>query len=431
MPRTSTNFICQQCGYVSPSFLGKCPNCESWNSFLEEISHKTHGTHETHGSHVRSVKLSEIKAEALKRAATNISELDRVLGGGIVPGMAVLLAGEPGIGKSTLLMELAKKWTGPLLYVAGEESASQIKIRAERLGVKSETMAILEQTDADIVCQAVKDIPQGGLAVIDSIQTMTTADLIGTAGSVGQVRECASRLIAATKAAQMPLFLVGHVTKDGTIAGPKVLEHIVDTVLTLEGDKYSGLRLLRTNKNRFGPTDEVGVFNMVDKGLEAVADVDKLLADTKSDPKPGSCLTIAMEGTRPMLVEIQALVTGTPLPSPRRVASGVDYNRLQTIIAILQKRLNLPLYSHDIYVSVAGGLRLEEPAIDLSIALAILSSFRNRPLPPRTLAIGELDLLGNIRAVNNLERRIKEAQTRGFKNILSAETLASLINFHL
>lgn len=355
----------------------------------------------------------EVKVEQTKRVSTGVGELDRVLGGGLVPGMAVLLAGEPGIGKSTLLLQLAEKINGAVLYVAGEESAAQIKIRAGRLGVKAENLLVLETSDVDGVI-----LDKARLVIVDSIQTMTTGDLTGTAGSVGQVRECAARLIRETKALGTPLFIVGHVTKEGAIAGPKVLEHIVDTVLMVEGERYEGLRLIRTSKNRFGPTDEVGVFLMTDKGL-VPTETDKLFS-INDGKNPGSCLTMAMEGTRPMLVEIQALVTATPLPSPRRVASGVDYNRLLTIVAILQKRLNLPLFRQDIYVSVAGGLKLSEPAVDLPIALSILSSFRNKPLLAKTLAIGELDLLGNVRPVNSLEKRIKEAKTRGFKNILAA-----------
>lgn len=425
MAKVVTNFVCQQCGYISPSFLGRCPNCESWNSFVETVE-KADSRERTalRGTQAKLIKLSEVKTEATGRISTGILELDRVLGGGLVQGMAVLLAGEPGIGKSTLLLQLTEKIRGAVLYVAGEESASQIKIRASRLGVKVDNLLVLEETDVDAIL-----IDKASLVIVDSIQTMVTADLAGTAGTVGQVRECASRLIRAAKIVGIPIFLVGHVTKEGAIAGPKVLEHIVDTVLTVEGERYEGLRLIRASKNRFGPTDEVGVFLMTDRGL-VPTETDKLfsVADGKN---PGACLTIAMEGTRPMLVEIQALVTSTPLPSPRRVATGVDFNRLQTIVAILQKRLNLPLFREDIYVNVAGGLKLSEPAVDLPIALAILSSFRNKPLPLKTLAIGELDLLGNIRLVNSLEKRIKEAKVRGFKNILSKITLSSIQNFYL
>lgn len=424
MSKTSSTFVCQQCGYQSPSFLGKCPNCDSWNSLVEEIEIKSpHSASASRGAQgAKPIKLSEIKTTQTSRVSTGISELDLVLGGGIVPGMTVLVSGEPGIGKSTLLLELASKVNGAVLYVAGEESASQIKIRAERLKIKTENLLILEETDVDAIRTLFdKDSPFSkdlGLIIVDSIQTLTTTDLSGTAGSVGQVRECASRLIKAAKLAGIPLFLVGHVTKEGAIAGPKVLEHAVDTILNLEGEKFTSLRLLRTTKNRFGPTDEVGIFKMQDCGL--IATMPEL---PNTNIQAGSCLTVTMEGTRPILAEIQALVTSTPLPVPRRVASGVNYNRLQTIVAILQKRLNIPLYKEDIYVSVAGGLKIEEPAIDLAIALAILSSYKNKPLPSKSLAIGELDLLGQVRKVNSQERRIKEAKKLGFTTILSSLTL--------
>lgn len=409
------------------------------------------------------INLSEIRSEQISRISTGLVELDRVLGGGVVPGMAILLAGEPGIGKSTLLLELCKNWsnlsnltnlTNSVLYVAGEESASQIKVRAQRLNVVTQKAIILESTDVDTVIGVVSNLkspdyakaspgkqisnPKSsetpilnlGLVIVDSIQTLTTSDLEGPAGSVGQVRECAARLIKVTKELGLPLILVGHVTKEGTIAGPKVLEHIVDTILTVEGDRFEGLRIVRTTKNRFGPTDEVGVFQMTEGGL-VPADVADLtnLADLAN--LPGSCLTVMMEGTRPMVVEIQALVTSSPLPSPRRVASGVDYNRLQTVIAILQKRLNLPLYKEDVYVSVSSGLKISEPAADLAMALAIVSSYRNKALAPRSVAIGELDLLGNVRRVNNLERRIKEAKAMKLTDIISLDSLKSLAEFKL
>ena len=344
-----------------------------------------------------------------------------------MPGMAVLLAGEPGIGKSTLLLELcdsvgarssrpngkgSEDPTPTILYIAGEESASQIKIRAQRLGVSGKGLEILETTDVDEIANY--PIANCQLIIVDSIQTLTTDDLSGTAGSVGQVRECANRLIQTTKNLGIPLILVGHVTKDGTIAGPKVLEHIVDTVLTIDGDKYSSLRIVRTSKNRFGPTDEVGIFEMKDSGLVAT---EPSLPIESTDS--GSCLTIIMEGTRPILAEVQALVTSTPIPNPRRVASGVDHNRLLTICAILQKRLNIPLYKEDVYVSVSGGLKITEPAGDLAIALAILSSYHSKPLPPKSVAFGELDLLGNVRRVSSEEKRAKEAKLRGLTHRLS------------
>lgn len=427
MAKSTTDFVCQQCGYLSPSYLGKCPNCGEWNSFVEQITEvRNKRSKMKNVPSSKPVRLNEVKAAQTARISTGISELDLVLGGGIVPGMAVLISGEPGIGKSTLLLEVAAKINGAVLYVAGEESASQIKIRSSRLGIKAENLLVLESTDVDVITAVVDQTKEVGLSliIVDSIQTLVTADLTSTAGSVGQVRECASRLIIASKQAAIPLFLVGHVTKEGAIAGPKVLEHAVDTILNLEGERYTSLRLLRTTKNRFGPTDEVGIFEMGDAGL--VATVPTV---PEANSQPGSCLTITMEGTRPILAEIQALVTSTPLPMPRRVASGINYNRLQTIVAILSKRLNIPLYKEDVYVSVAGGLKIEEPAVDLAVALAILSSFRNKPLPAKAVAIGELDLLGNVRRVNSLERRIKEAKKLGFTHLITAQTAASLVQY--
>lgn len=435
MPKASTNFVCQQCGYISPSYLGRCPNCDAWNSFVETplrpYGSRGQTAHKGMSQPALTINLNEIKSEAVKRNSTGIPELDQVLGGGIVPGMALLLAGEPGIGKSTLLLELAKNYPGKVVYVAGEESASQIKIRADRLGVKSTNIAVLEETDTDVIAETISSVNLSDsrtpiLYIVDSIQTLASEDLTGTAGSVGQVREGAARLIAASKPKRIPLFIVGHVTKEGSIAGPKVLEHIVDTVLTIEGDRFAGLRLIRTSKNRFGPTDEVGIFEMTDKGLTAVQNPTKLFTEKADASLPGSALTITMEGTRPILAEIQALVTDTPIPSPRRVASGVDHNRLLTIVAILQKRLNIPLYKEDVYVSVAGGLRIDEPGADLAIALAIISSYRNKALPKNTVSIGELDLLGNLRPISGLERRVKEAKKLGFANLLSPQTLKSL-----
>ncbi len=398
------------------------------------------------------VGLTTIKKEAHgMRTTTKISELDRVLGGGIVPGMSILLAGEPGIGKSTLLLQLAdnvsargsvghfppeKTHKGPLLggppvpvtprevagaviYVAGEESATQIAGRAARLGVKSAAILVLEETDVDsIVASIPTDVD---LVIVDSIQTLTTSDLTGTAGSVGQVRECANRLTSFAKANNVPMFIVGHVTKEGTIAGPRVLEHMVDTVLWFEGERRELLRVIRAIKNRFGPTDEVGIFSMEEKGLIQVENPSNLFMG-QAGKVSGSVITVVMEGTRPILVEVQALVSPTKLAMPRRSATGVDARRLELIIAVLGRRVGIPLWDYDIFVNIAGGIKIEEPASDLAVALAIASAFYDKPISPGSFAVGEVGLLGEIREVSQLERRIKEAKRLGFSTPVTAKT---------
>lgn len=432
MAKQQTFFVCQQCGAKTPKWVGKCPECGAWNSMVE-----TAVSLESQKSKAKSLKavtpltLSQIKSFKKPRILTGIDEFDRVLGGGIVPGSVILVAGEPGIGKSTLLLELAAKTGG--LYVSGEESLQQIKIRAERLrvftkgesafGGKSENLFFLTETDVDAIVGAIKEQK---LVIVDSIQTLYTEELSGMAGSVGQVRECANRLLKVAKSKDIPIFLIGHVTKEGTIAGPKVLEHLVDTVIYLEGERFGAARLLRVAKNRFGATDEVGVFEMTDKGMVAVSNPSKLFLAKGVGKVPGSAVAATLEGTRPLLVEIQALVVPTQLAIPRRVGQGVDYNRLQMIVAVLTKILRLPLGGFDIYVNVTGGLKIEEPAADLGIALAIYSSFKNIPLPPKTVCFGELGLLGEVREVGQMEKRKKEARRLGFTNIISSERFSSI-----
>ncbi|PJA49364.1 DNA repair protein RadA [Candidatus Shapirobacteria bacterium CG_4_9_14_3_um_filter_39_13] len=378
-------------------------------------------------------KLSQIKPADLRRIKTNISEFDRVLGGGppageagLVPGSVVLVAGEPGIGKSTLMLELGDEIGG--LYISGEESLHQIKLRAERLKIKGEKILFLSETDVDIILETIKNFKKEDFKVliVDSIQTLTTQDLTSSAGSVGQVRECASKLLRMAKSSNIAVFLIGHVTKEGMLAGPKILEHMVDTVLSLEGEKFGAFRLLRTTKNRFGATDEVGVFEMTDKGMVGIENPSKLFLSQRQKSVPGSVIVATMEGTRPVLVEIQALVTPTQLAIPRRVASGIDYNRLQLITAVLSKRLGLPLGNFDVLVNVAGGLRVEEPAVDLGAALAIYSSFKNLAIEPRVVVFGELGLLGEIRSVSQNNQRIKEAKRLGFVKIISPEKYSSI-----
>ena len=399
--------------------MGKCPECGTWNSLVETVTltgkgQGVKGKSRASGE-VKTVKLSEIKSIATKRIFTKISELDRVLGGGLVPGQVVLIAGEPGIGKSTLLTQISDK-LGDVLYVCGEESASQIAVRAKRLGVVSRNIQLLEDTDVDSVTDTISNMKDGDLQaiIVDSIQTMTTSDLSGMAGSVGQVRECAFRLLKAAKERGIPLFLVGHVTKEGTVAGPAVLAHIVDTVLWFEGDKTLTTRVLRAVKNRFGPTDEVGVFEMMDKGLMPIADLEKAFLEKGIKNVSGSIVTSVMQGTRPLLVEIQALVVPTKLAIPRRVAQGIDSRRLELLLAVLTRRCGLPVYDFDVFVNVAGGLKVTEPASDLAICLAVASSYFDKSISGKTIAVGEVGLLGEIREVVAQDKRLKEAGRMGF-----------------
>jgi DNA repair protein RadA/Sms len=430
-----SKYVCQQCGYESTGWLGKCPNCGEWNTLVEtivETSNRAQGANSGRKKQISKstnnpIKLSDIKQTATKRISTKISELDRVLGGGLVPGQVVLIAGEPGIGKSTLLTQISET-LGSVLYVCGEESATQVKVRADRLGIKKNNISLLEETDVDEVINTMNssltiDSLQGTTlqaVIIDSIQTMTTSDLSGMAGSVGQVRECANRLLHIAKSKNVPLFLVGHVTKEGTVAGPAVLAHIVDTVLWFEGDKTLTTRVLRAVKNRFGPTDEVGVFQMEDRGLIPVDNIEKAFLDKNQKSVSGSIVTSVMQGTRPLLVEIQALVVPTKLMIPRRVAQGIDSRRLELLLAVLTRRCGLPLYEFDVFVNVAGGLKVTEPASDLAICLAIASSYFDKPISGKTIAVGEVGLLGEIREVVAEEKRIKEAKRMGFTEGISS-----------
>lgn len=417
MPKTYSQYVCQQCGYSQVGWSGKCPNCNSWGSLVETvISQETKNSNLKSQSHnPKPINLTEIKSTATKRISTKIPELDRVLGGGLVPGQVVLLAGEPGIGKSTLLLQLADK-LGDLLYISGEESSVQIKIRADRLGIKKSSIKLLEGTDVDSFINIISTFQGATLkgVVIDSIQTMETSDLSGMAGSVGQVRECASRLMRIAKETGIPLFLVGHVTKEGTVAGPAVLAHIVDTVLWFEGDKSLTLRLLRSIKNRFGPTDEVGIFEMKDKGLISVDNSEKLFLSENRKAVTGSVITSVLEGTRPMLVEIQSLVVPSKLAFPKRTVQGIDSRRVEVILAVLTRRCGLPLYDYDVFVNVAGGIKVSEPSCDLAIALCLASSFFDKSIPEKLIAIGEVGLLGEIREVVAEEKRLREARRLGF-----------------
>jgi len=421
-----SKFACQQCGYESVGFLGKCPECGSWNSLIETIEQSTkYRVRSKNNKSVnqlasKPIKLSDIKASKTARISTKIPELDRVLGGGLVSGQVVLIAGEPGIGKSTILLEVSEK-LGNVLYVCGEESASQVKVRAERLSIKKTGISLLEDTNVDNVVEVVSSEANLSGVIVDSIQTMYTPDLSGMAGSVGQVRECAARLLRVCKEKEIPLFLVGHVTKEGTVAGPAVLAHIVDTVLWFEGDKTLTLRLLRAVKNRFGPTDEVGIFEMQDKGLISVTDTEKLFLEKSKKQVPGSVVTSILQGTRPILVEIQALVVPTKMAFAKRVAQGIDSRRLELLLAVLIRRCGLPLYDFDVFVNCAGGMKITEPGADLAIILAIASAYFDKPISNKTIALGEVGLLGEIREVMAQEKRMKEARRLGFTQVISSK----------
>lgn len=421
-----TEFVCQQCGNTTPKWMGKCPSCGEWNSLVETVVAKAKSSRKKTSSSVSAVKLTSIKGKELStRIPTKISEFDRVLGGGIVPGMVTLIAGEPGIGKSTLLLQLAEKIKGEVIYVSGEESASQIASRAARLGIKGDGITILPETDVDAVLDHVSDSSNPSLLIVDSIQTVTTQDLSGTAGSVGQVRETSARLIAFAKKTKTPIFMTGHVTKVGAIAGPRVLEHMVDTVCWFEGERSQFLRLLRAVKNRFGPTDEVGIFTMEDKGLVEVINPSKLfLSDDGS--APGAAKTALLEGTRPVIAEVEALVVPTRLAFPKRVGHGVSPRRLEILIAVLTRRAGLPLSDFDIFVNAVGGIKVSEPASDLAIALAISSSYFDKPLPKGMVAVGEVGLLGGIREVAAQEKRVKEAKRLGFNKPLTKKEVKTL-----
>ena len=426
--KSRTSFICQQCGNETPQWLGKCPSCGAWNSLVETTRFTPKGStaNTTIAKTVTPVILSTVKSVKSQRVSTKLTEFDRVLGGGIVPGGAILVAGDPGVGKSTLLLKLVGNVTG--LYVAGEESAQQVKLRAERLGINQESVSIVSETNVESIINSITHMPQKPtVIIIDSIQTLTSDNLEGVAGSVGQIRYSAQLLIQLAKQQQIPVFIVGHVTKEGTIAGPKILEHMVDVVCYFEGERYYQGRILRTLKNRFGPTDEVGIFEMVDNGLEEISNPSKLFLEGRVKNVPGSTVGVTLEGTRPLLVEIQSLVVSSQLAMPRRVVNGIDFNRLQVILAILQKRLNLPLGTFDVFVNVSGGLKLKEPATDLPVALSLISAFKNKALPADLASFGELGLLGELRRVQGEEKRIKEAQRLGFKTIISPTELRSLV----
>jgi DNA repair protein RadA/Sms len=421
MGKARTQFVCQQCGSTSPKWMGRCPDCGEWNTMVETIVESKERSPLSYAvPHTKPQPLSEVTADGLERVQLPMPEFCRVLGGGIVPGSLVLVGGDPGIGKSTLLLQvsaLLAETLGKVLYVSGEESAQQIKMRAQRLGIATDQLYLLTETNLNIILRHIQElVPK--TVVVDSIQAVYLDELESTAGSISQVRECASRLMQVAKGEGIPIFLVGHVTKAGAIAGPKVLEHIVDTVLYLEGDRFHAYRLLRSVKNRFGPTSEVGVFEMGSQGLIEVANPSEAFLAERLPNAAGSTIAITLEGTRPLLVEIQALASTTSFGLPRRRANGVDFNRLLLLVAVLNKRVGLRLSNQDIFVNVVGGLRINEPAADLAVATAIASSFKNAPVAADLAIVGEIGLSGELRAVGQLSKRLNEAAKLGFKRCL-------------
>ncbi len=419
MAKTKTHFTCQSCGLQSLKWLGKCPDCGAWNSLVEELETRGAVRRASWGASsgsARPVLLCDVVAEAEPRQRTGIQELDRVLGGGVVPGSLVLLGGDPGIGKSTLLLAALDRLSrfGPALYASGEESLTQTKMRADRLNVTSAGLHVFAETDAEKVLAAAESLKPTVLAV-DSIQTMYLSELGTAPGSIAQVREVSGRLMAFAKRTGVPTFIVGHVTKDGSIAGPRVLEHMVDTVLYFEGERGHSFRILRAHKNRFGSTNEIGVFEMKGSGLVEVADPSALFLAERPLGKPGSAVTSTVSGTRPLLVEVQALVAPTGYGTARRTTMGVDSNRVALLAAVLEKKQDVQLVGCDIFVNVAGGMELTEPSSDLAVCAALVSSLQNRAIDPHTLVLGEVGLAGEVRAVTQLEQRLAEAAKMGFQ----------------
>jgi len=421
MVKARTQFVCQQCGSTSPRWMGRCPDCGEWNSMVETIVESKERSPLSYAvPRSKPQRLSEVADDGLERVQLPMPEFSRVLGGGIVPGSLVLVGGDPGIGKSTLLLQvsaLMAETIGKVLYVSGEESVRQMKMRAQRLGLTTDQLYLLTETNLNIIVEHIQElVPK--MVVVDSIQTVHLDELKSTAGSISQVRQCASRLMQVAKGEGIPIFLVGHVTKAGAIAGPKVLEHIVDTVLYLEGDRFHAYRLLRSVKNRFGATSEVGVFEMGSQGLIEVANPSEAFLAERLPNAAGSTIAVTLEGTRPLLVEIQALASTTSFGLPRRTANGVDFNRLLLLVAVLNKRVGVRLFDQDVFVNVVGGLKINEPAADLAVATAIASSFRNTPVAADLAIVGEIGLSGELRAVGQLSKRLNEAAKLGFKRCL-------------
>ncbi len=425
MAKTKTRYVCQECGSAQPKWMGRCPDCGEWNTLVETIvetspsSGVSSAARQALAGRNKPQPLADIAADSYQRTLLPMDEFNRVLGGGLVPGSLILIGGDPGIGKSTLLLQMSAglATAGQVLYITGEESAQQIKLRANRLNVPAENLFILTETNMTAILEHTQQLSPKFL-IIDSIQTMYMDELESAPGSISQVRECAARFQEVAKGQNIPVFLIGHVTKTGAIAGPRVLEHIVDTVLYLEGDQFHAYRLLRSVKNRYGATNEIGIFEMSDIGLSEVPNPSEAFLAERLPNAAGSAIAVTMEGTRPLLVEVQALASTTSFGNPRRTANGVDINRLLLLVAVLTKRVGLRLADQDVFVNVIGGLQIGEPASDLAAAVAIASSVRNRPVAADIAIIGEVGLSGELRAVGHLETRLKEAAKLGFKRCL-------------
>ena len=425
MAKTHSQYVCQRCGRITAAYVGKCPQCGEFGSMVEQVvavakSDKGKRRHLPGGHFSKPERLAEVRSDGVTRMALPLPEFSRVLGGGIVPGSLILVGGDPGIGKSTLLLQVAgliAATHGTCLYISGEESVRQIKMRADRMQLEAQDLFLVTETNLSVMLQHIEEV-QPIVVIVDSIQTTYSDDLSSSAGSVSQVRECASRFQELAKNSGLAVFLVGHVTKEGAIAGPRVLEHIVDTVLYLEGDLFHRYRLLRGVKNRFGATSEVGVFEMVERGMVEVANPSEAFLAERQVNAPGSTIAVTIEGTRPLLVEIQALVNTTSFSNPRRTANGIDYNRLLLLAAVLSKRSKIHLHEKDVYVNVVGGLRIDEPAVDLAVAVAIASSAMDRPAHADMALVGEIGLSGELRAVSQMDARLKEATKLGFRRCI-------------
>ena len=432
--KTKTQFVCQACGYVSPKYLGRCPNCGAWNEFVEEVETKEENRNariDLQGIKSKPQKLTEVQANQEMRYRTDIVELNRVLGGGVVPGSLVLIGGDPGIGKSTLLLQMSQQLTKlakKVLYVTGEESASQVKLRAERLNLNDNDFYIYAETDMSAIRKAIETL-KPEFVIIDSIQTMVQPDLTSAAGSVSQVRETTAELMQIAKMNNIAIFIVGHVTKEGALAGPRMLEHMVDTVLYFEGDRHHSFRILRAVKNRFGSTNEVGIFEMQQRGLVEVANPSEVFLEERLEGANGSAIVVSMEGTRPILVEIQSLLTPTAYGNAKRTSSGLDYHRVSLILAVLEKRAGLLLQNQDAYLKATGGVKLDEPAIDLAIAISIASSYKEVETKGTECFVGEIGLTGEIRSVARIEQRVNEAIKMGFTKIYVPKNNLSDLTF--